>query len=249
MNNQMQASLSIPSLGHFPYQDEITTGTTLIAVEYKDGVIVGTDSRTSSGSFIASRATDKITPISKQVVACRCGSAADTQAVADMVKYTLDVHELTNEEVTTVSFAANEFRKILFNNRGTLSAALIIAGYDKQLGGQVYAIPSGGVLTRQAVTALGSGATYVHTYLDSNWRPNLTREQCIWLVRSAVYLATSRDGCSGGVIRIAAIDESGTERFLYRPDIGKFPDLARPQSYLGILEGFKGHELKEELIM
>lgn len=38
-------------------------------------------------SFVASRVTDKITPITEHIVACRAGSAADTQAIADIVKY------------------------------------------------------------------------------------------------------------------------------------------------------------------
>ena len=41
--------VSIPSIGFVPYQDDITTGTTLIACEFNGGIVVGTDSRTSGG--------------------------------------------------------------------------------------------------------------------------------------------------------------------------------------------------------
>lgn len=53
------------------------------------GVILGADSRTTTGSYIANRVSDKITPISDKVYCCRSGSAADTQAISDIVRYVL----------------------------------------------------------------------------------------------------------------------------------------------------------------
>ena len=42
-------------------------------------------------SYIANRVTDKLTPITDKIYCCRSGSAADTQAIADIVKYQLDI--------------------------------------------------------------------------------------------------------------------------------------------------------------
>lgn len=61
--------------------------TTIMAVQFDGGVIIGADSRTTMGSYIANRVTDKLTMIHDQVYCCRSGSAADTQAVADIVHY------------------------------------------------------------------------------------------------------------------------------------------------------------------
>merc|ERR1711934_1041138 len=44
------------------------------------GVVMGADSRTSTGSYVANRVSDKITPVCNNVAVCRSGSAADTQA-------------------------------------------------------------------------------------------------------------------------------------------------------------------------
>lgn len=43
-------------------------------------------------SYIANRVTDKLTPITDKIYCCRSGSAADTQAIADIVKYQLDMY-------------------------------------------------------------------------------------------------------------------------------------------------------------
>lgn len=59
------------------------TGTTIVAVEYDGGVVLGADSRVSTGTYVSNRASDKITPLSDSVFLLRSGSAADTQAVSD----------------------------------------------------------------------------------------------------------------------------------------------------------------------
>lgn len=67
-----------------------------MAVEFEGGVVLGADSRTSTGSYVANRVSDKIVPIHDYIWACRSGSAADTQAVVDYVKYYLDAHRFVD---------------------------------------------------------------------------------------------------------------------------------------------------------
>jgi len=59
------------------------TGTTVIAVSYFDGVIVGADSRVTMGQYISNRASSKLTPLTDNVWLLRSGSTGDAQAVAD----------------------------------------------------------------------------------------------------------------------------------------------------------------------
>ena len=54
-------------------------GTTIMAVEFDGGVVMGADSRTSSGNYCVNRVTDKIANIHDRIYCCRSGSAADTQ--------------------------------------------------------------------------------------------------------------------------------------------------------------------------
>ena len=64
-----------------------------MAVEFDVGVIIGADSRTTTGAYIANRVTDKLTKVTDLIYCCRSGSAADTQAIADIVKYHLDFYK------------------------------------------------------------------------------------------------------------------------------------------------------------
>ncbi|XP_048339024.1 proteasome subunit beta type-6-like [Sphaerodactylus townsendi] len=69
-----------------------STGTTIMAVEFDGGVVIGADSRTTTGSYIANRVTDKLAQIHEHIFCCRSGSAADTQAISEAVTYQLGFH-------------------------------------------------------------------------------------------------------------------------------------------------------------
>ena len=43
-------------------------------------------------TYVANRVSDKLTEISDRIYCCRSGSSADTQAIADIVKYHLSLH-------------------------------------------------------------------------------------------------------------------------------------------------------------
>ncbi len=73
-----------------------------MAVEFDGGVVLGADSRTTTGSYIANRVSDKITPVHQYIYCCRSGSAADTQAVADYVRYYLDLHRYLHLAVAAI---------------------------------------------------------------------------------------------------------------------------------------------------
>ncbi len=78
-----------------------------------------------------------MTPLSEQIFCLRSGSAADTQAIADFVKYNLEFHEMETGQEPLVNTAAYLAKSIIYNNKERLLASLIVAGYDKQKGGQV----------------------------------------------------------------------------------------------------------------
>ena len=58
-----------------------------------------------------------------------------------------------------------------------LIGAMIVAGWDKEKGGQVYGCPIGGTLVQENWTTDGSGSTYIWGYLDSCFR--YTRQLCL----------------------------------------------------------------------
>merc|ERR1711959_487641 len=189
-------------------QGEVLTGTTIIACTYDGGVVLGADSRTSSGSYVANKAADKITKVCDKVYLCRSGSAAHTQAVAGYANLYLNQHAIElGQKGCSVRSAANIVCEISYSNKAWMNAGMIIAGWDKKEKGKVFVMPMGGTLMEVPFAVGGSGSIYINAFVDRNWRPNMTKDECKAFVRKAVSLAISRDGSSGGVIRTVTVNK------------------------------------------
>ena len=98
-----------------------------MAITFSSGVILGADSRTTTGAYIANRVTDKLTQVHDTIWCCRSGSAADTQAVADIVSYHLGLHGVQyaaehgeGEGGPTTQTAAALFQELCYDNKDRL---------------------------------------------------------------------------------------------------------------------------------
>lgn len=183
--------------------------TTILAACYDGGVVLAADSRTSTGTYVANRASDKITCLTENVYICRSGSAADTQFVARLVQYYLEQHSLELQEQVQVKTAANLVMQVAYRNKDKLQAGMIVAGWDRHAGGSVWAVPLGGTLLQVPFTIGGSGSAYITGWCDKNWRSGMTKEECKMFAMRAVSHAMARDGSSGGCIRLVTIDAHG----------------------------------------
>ncbi|TDH70688.1 hypothetical protein CCR75_002930 [Bremia lactucae] len=198
--------------GSYLKPGEVDAGTSIIAMRFKGGVVLGADSRTSMGAYVANRVSDKLTPLHDRLYCCRSGSAADTQALSDYVRYYLSSHSIELGRLPKVGTAATLFRSLCYQNKGRLLAGIIVAGWDPVKGGQVFSIPIGGAMVEQDYSIGGSGSTYIYGLMDSEYRPDMTQDECQRLVKKALAHAMARDGSSGGIIRTVTITEKDVVR-------------------------------------
>ncbi|KRX91154.1 Protein RFT1 -like protein [Trichinella pseudospiralis] len=212
---KLLAASGVPA--YYPHE-KISDGTTLVACEFEHGVMIAADTRTSSGSLVVSRVSNKISPVSEYICCMRSGSSADTQAVADIAKYQISVYEMEHKCNISVSIAAEIFRSICYRYRNDITAGIIVCGWDSVNGGQIYSIPISGMIMKQCWTAGGSGSVYAIGYLDTNFKPNMTEEEAKNFIQKALAIAITRDGSSGGCIRLCSITEKGIEHSLIPAD-------------------------------
>ena len=45
-------------------------------------------------------------------------------------------------------------------------------------------MPLGGMITRRHIFAGGSGSIYIMGYLDAHFRPNMSREECLTMIKN-----------------------------------------------------------------
>ncbi|XP_072531592.1 proteasome subunit beta type-9 [Salminus brasiliensis] len=190
--------------------EEVKTGTTIIAIAFEGGVVLGSDSRVSAGASVVNRVMNKLSPLHDKIYCALSGSAADAQTIAEIVNYQLDVHSIEVGEDPLVRSAATLVKNISYKYKEELSAHLIVAGWDRRGGGQVF-VTLDGLLSNQPFAIGGSGSTYIYGFVDAEYRKAMTRKECQEFVVNALTLAMNRDGSSGGVAYLVTIDQDGAE--------------------------------------
>ncbi len=88
-------------------------------------MFLGADSRTTTGPVIANRVTDKLTMVDDYIWCCRSGSAADTQAIADIVSRHLKLQAVHHGKRPTTGQAASIFSEICYGNKDNLSYVML----------------------------------------------------------------------------------------------------------------------------
>ncbi|KAH0789476.1 20S proteasome subunit beta 1 [Histomonas meleagridis] len=174
------------------------TGTTILAIQCTDGVVMAADSRSTMGQYVSSRASNKITPLSPTVYIARTGTTAHTQTLGKYAKYALNIVKMNTERDVNhpVSIAAHHLSRLIQNNKEMLSAGFICAGCDSD-GPAVWEISVSGMALKRKFAANGSGSAYITAYCDDNCQEDFTMEQATEFAISAVNNAIVRDGASG----------------------------------------------------
>ena len=124
--------------------------------------------------------------------------------------------EMETGQPAPVYSAAKQMQSLIYKNKNFLSASMICAGWDPYKGPQIYAVPLGGTMIAENVATGGSGSAYMSGFVDTNFKPGMTRKECRDFVVSAVSLSMYRDASSGGIIRLIDIPKDAVNRELLR---------------------------------
>lgn len=204
---------------------EKSLGTTILSVVYDGGVMLAADARTSSGSYVANRVADKIWPITSNIFACKCGSAADTQFLLQTTKSYMSQFGVEYGDKPPVKVAARILQQFQYQYKDYLSCAVIVAGVDNLEGPVIYDVGSGGTVTKRKIAMNGSGSHYIHGYIDKHYKENMTKQECKEFLKNAVTLAMYRDNHSGGIIRMVDITKDGFTREYFPYQQINFPKM------------------------
>ncbi|MGO9645977.1 MAG: proteasome subunit beta, partial [Candidatus Bathyarchaeia archaeon] len=64
----------------------VLTGTTTMGVVCRDGIVLGTDTRATLGTFVAHKRAKKVYPIDDHVAMTIAGGVADAQSVVEILR-------------------------------------------------------------------------------------------------------------------------------------------------------------------
>ena len=198
-------------------------GTTTVGVKFKNGVIVASDKRATSGTFVASKSAVKTIKITDYAVATISGLVADGQYLVNNIRTIADLYSLDTERPLSVRGMARILAFLLRRYRPYfLLAQLIVGGVDREAP-HLFNVDPFGTLTEEDYLATGSGSPVAISVIESGYSPDMDRESALRLVISSMTAALSRDAATGDGIDVVVIDDKGVS-FLSREEIS---DLVR----------------------
>lgn len=192
------------------------TGTTIVGAIYADGVVLGADTRATTGNIVADKNCDKIHRLAAKIHCCGAGTAADTEATCKSIESQLELLRLnTGREVPVV--AANRLLKqMLYRYQGHVSAALVLGGVDKS-GPHIYCIYPHGSTDKLPYATMGSGSLLAMSVLESGWKEGLSEQEAIVLIKDAIKAGICNDLGSGSNVDVVVIKKDAPEKTSMRP--------------------------------
>jgi len=199
------------------------TGTTICGVIFKDGVVLGADTRATEGSIVADKNCEKIHYIAENIYCCGAGTSADTENTTGLISSQLELHRLNTGRQPRVATAMTMLKQMLFKYQGNVSAALVLGGVDITGSTLCTIYPHGSTDSLPYVT-MGSGSLAAMAVFEAGWKPNLTKEEAIKLVHQAISAGIFNDLGSGGNVDIVILTKGGKEilRNYDKPNPRKF---------------------------
>ncbi|EDW31001.1 GL15166 [Drosophila persimilis] len=188
----------------------VRTGTSIVGIIYRDGVILGADTRATEGPMVSDKNCSKIHYLQNHIYCCGAGTAADTEMITLTTSSQLNLHQMSTKRLVPVVCASIMLRRTLFRYQGHIGAALVVGGVDRW-GPQIYCNHSCGSNDKLPYAAMGSGTLAAMTVLEHGWKPDLDLEQGKQLVREAISAGVFNDLGSGSNIDLCVITKAGAK--------------------------------------
>lgn len=202
----------------------LKTGTTIVGVVFKDGVVLGADTRATEGNIVADKRCTKIHYMAPNMMCCGAGTAADTEAVTNMVSSRLTLHRLETGKQSRVVEALTMLKRHLYRYQGHVSAALVLGGVDVE-GPFLATIAPHGSTDRLPYVTMGSGSIAAMAAMESGFKDNMTCEEAKKLVVEAIHKGIFNDPFSGTQVDVCVITKDSTELLIGydKPNERHFP--------------------------
>jgi len=182
------------------------TGTTIVGMIFKHGIILGADTRATEGNIVAEKNCEKIHYISDNIYCCGAGTAADTMQVTNMVSSQMALHFMcqSRDRKPRVVTALRMLKQHLFKHQGYVGAALVLGGVDSE-GPHLYTVAPHGSTDKLPYVTMGSGSLAAMSVYETRFKVDMELEEAVQLTRDAVASGIFNDLGSGSNIDLCII--------------------------------------------
>lgn len=192
------------------------TGTTIAGLVYKDGVILGADTRATDDMVVADKNCLKIHHISKTIYCCGAGVAADAEVTTMITASNVELHSLNTGRPPLVAMVTRMLKQMLFRYQGHVGASLIVGGVDVT-GPHLYSVYPHGSYDKLSFVTAGSGAAAAVAVFEDRFKHNMEYDEALALVRDAICAGILSDLGSGSSVDLCVIT-SDEAKYLRKHD-------------------------------
>ncbi|WP_375476095.1 proteasome subunit beta [uncultured Jatrophihabitans sp.] len=191
-----------------PDTGSLTHGTTIVAANYADGVVMAGDRRATSGNLIAQRDIEKVFAADEFTLVGIAGVAGLAVEMVRLYQVELEHYEKIEGTQLTLDGKANRLSTMI---RGNLAEALqglavvpLFAGFDVDAAdpaaaGRIFSFDvTGNRSAERYYHSVGSGSLFARGALKKLWRPELSRAEVVRVVVESLYDAADDDSATGG---------------------------------------------------
>ncbi|MBC7113346.1 MAG: proteasome subunit beta [Candidatus Methanomethyliales bacterium] len=193
----------------FALYERLKKGTTTVGVVCRDGIVLATDRRVTSGLYVAHKRGRKLFILDDNKAATIAGLVADAQMIMDYLRSHINMLKLANRGPVSTKSVATLASNILFSSRYfPYIVQFIVAGVDES-GPKIYVLDWFGTLTEEKFVSTGSGSPYAVGVLEATLKRNPSVSEALPVIAKAVKSAIERDPGSGEGIDVMILTKEG----------------------------------------
>lgn len=207
------------------------SGTTLIGIVCKEGIVMASDRQTTGGNIVMHKDTQKTVPINDYLLYSGCGLAAAIRRTSKIIGAELRLKELHSKSKPTVRQSANLLAQIIYYNIRQPSMipdemGALIGGFNEDGSTELYTIdPAGNIqIVSDFDASIGSGMQYVLGLLERQYKKNISVDDGVKLAVEALKSSTQRDTGSGYGIDVFTITKNGITKVIDQEIVPEYRD-------------------------
>lgn len=203
-------------------------GTTVLAVRYRDGVIMAGDRQATEGFQVAHRRIEKIYKADDMSAVGIAGAAGPSMEMARLFQTELEHYEKVEGEGLSLEGKANKLAQMIRMNLPAAMQGLVVvpifAGFDEKAGaGRIFKYDvTGGRYEETEYFAQGSGGKDARDSLKKRYKKDMSREETLMVALEALIDAAEEDIGTGGPDLVRGIFP--TVKMITRSGYGDVPD-------------------------
>jgi len=196
------------------------SGTSLVGIVCKEGVVMAGDRRTTlGGQIVSDKNTLKVVPITNYVLVSGTGVASDIEMLRKIIAAQLKLKELKDKKRPSIKESANLIASFAYNNIRQPSmiqfmAGTMVGGYNEDGKAELYSVgPDGSIKEVEDYDAnFSSGMPYILGLLERQYKPNMSIADGIKLAIESIKSSSERDTASGNGVDVFTITKDGIKQ-------------------------------------